>query len=81
MTCAMTEALVVGVFAVVFGNLVWYALKKTSLNVNSTKECNDWNKNNIKEISLFLTGFIGHIFFELVGVNSWYCKNGSACGI
>jgi len=28
------------------------------------------------EISLFLTGFLVHIFCEYSGINKWYCKNG-----
>ena len=81
MTCALTEALVVGIFAVILGKLVCYALQKTVLKVNLPEECNGWNKNNIKELSLFLTGFLGHLILEYVGVNTWYCKNGSACGM
>ena len=27
----------------------------------------------------FLTGAIGHVLFEALGANAWYCKNGNAC--
>ena len=28
---------------------------------------------------VFLTGFIGHLLFEVFGANRWYCTNGKAC--
>ena len=28
---------------------------------------------------IFLTGFIGHLLFEALGTNKWYCKHGNAC--
>lgn len=30
-------------------------------------------------LHLFLLGFLIHIFCEISGINTWYCKNGSAC--
>ena len=30
-------------------------------------------------IVVFLTGFVGHLLFELVGANKWYCTHGKAC--
>ena len=30
-------------------------------------------------LTLFLTGFLLHVLFELSGLNLWYCKNGNAC--
>ena len=30
-------------------------------------------------IVVFLTGFIGHLLFELSGANKWYCVHGKAC--
>jgi hypothetical protein len=32
-----------------------------------------------KIVPLFLTGALVHIICEIVGLNKWYCKNGSAC--
>ena len=49
------------------------------MSVDLPKGCREWNKNHIMEISLFLTGFIAHIIFELFGLNNWYCKHGRAC--
>uniref|UniRef100_A0A6C0F749 Uncharacterized protein n=1 Tax=viral metagenome TaxID=1070528 RepID=A0A6C0F749_9ZZZZ len=28
---------------------------------------------------VFIVGFIGHLLFELMGANKWYCKHGTAC--
>jgi hypothetical protein len=28
---------------------------------------------------VFLTGFMGHLLFELFGANKWYCTHGKAC--
>ena len=52
-------------------------LKKTTLKIHCETPC-DWNKNYIREIGLFVTGFILHILFEIMGANTWYVKNGSA---
>tara|TARA_B110000285_G_C15132107_1_gene624343 strand:- start:1827 stop:2003 length:177 start_codon:yes stop_codon:yes gene_type:complete len=30
-------------------------------------------------LSVFWVGVIGHLLFELVGANKWYCKKGTAC--
>ena len=30
-------------------------------------------------IVVFLTGFIGHLLFEIFGANKWYCTHGKAC--
>ena len=34
---------------------------------------------NIDMKKLFFTGVLVHIICEVVGLNTWYCKNGSAC--
>lgn len=72
------EALVVGIAVVIFGTVAsWFAglFFKTKL----PPVCEDWNKNYVMEIALFLTGVLTHLFFELVGANKWYCKNSYAC--
>jgi hypothetical protein len=74
----LIEAFVVGLATVLVGVCVQELLKRTTLKVKCTHKC-DWNKNYIREISLFLTGFILHIAFEITGGNTWYCKSGSAC--
>lgn len=70
------EAVVVGISVALAGVVV------TLLGKNKQKklpaECRNWNENYIMEITLFLIGFMLHLFFEFTGVNSWYCKHGNA---
>lgn len=73
----LIEAIIVGLCTVLVGVCVQELLKVTTLKVKCEKSC-DWNKNNIREIGLFLTGFTMHILFEILGANSWYVKHGSA---
>lgn len=71
------EAAIVGLATILIGVCVQELLKKTTLKVQCKTPC-DWNKNYIREIGLFLTGFMLHILFEIMGANSWYVKHGSA---
>uniref|UniRef100_A0A6C0I6Q6 Uncharacterized protein n=1 Tax=viral metagenome TaxID=1070528 RepID=A0A6C0I6Q6_9ZZZZ len=71
------EATIVGLATILVGVCVQELLKKTTLKVQCETPC-DWNKNYIKEISLFITGFMLHVLFEIMGANSWYVKHGSA---
>lgn len=74
------EALFVGISTVIVGFVVSQLSKLFIKNKKSLPiECKDWNKNHIMEISLFLTGVTLHLFYELVGMNNWYCKHGVAC--
>jgi hypothetical protein len=34
---------------------------------------------NNQLLVVFLTGFIGHLLFEIFGANKWYCTHGKAC--
>ena len=34
---------------------------------------------NNQLLVVFLTGFIGHVLFEIFGANKWYCTHGKAC--
>ena len=74
----LKEAVVVGIATVVIGTLVGFAMGKL-FSMNLPAICKKWNKNNIMEITLFLTGFLLHIICEYTGINKWYCKNGNAC--
>lgn len=74
----LIEAVVVGLSVVIFGTLASF-LVGSSFRVELPPVCDDWNKNYAMEISLFLTGVLAHLFFEVTGVNKWYCKNGNAC--
>jgi ABC-type antimicrobial peptide transport system permease subunit len=68
------EGIILGIFTIIFGSLVGFIVSKIWVN-NMPKECKDWNKNNVMEITLFFTGFIFHISFELLGINNYYAKN------
>mgnify|MGYP006169899509 FL=1 len=30
-------------------------------------------------VILFVTGAVSHLTFEAAGLNTWYCKHGTAC--
>lgn len=74
----LVEAAVVGILTTIAGTIVsyfvWYFF-----GVDLPPVCRDWNKNYAMEITLFLTGFIIHLFSEFTGINKWYCKHGYAC--
>jgi len=76
-TQLLIEATIVGLATVLVGVCIQELLKKTTLKVKCETPC-EWNKNYIREIGLFLTGFMMHIIFEMLGANEWYVKNSSA---
>lgn len=76
----LVEAVIVGIVLIIVGNLVSILLRKAKIgHVELPSECKKWNEKYIMEISLFLTGVLTHLFFEMIGANGWYCKNGNAC--
>lgn len=70
----LVEAFVVGLLTVAVGSLVGWGVGKM-VSSDLPEVCKDWNKFYIMEITLFLTGFILHILFEIFGLNKYYCKN------
>ena len=71
------EAIAVGIVVVIVGLIVSSFIGM--FHKQTKKACQDWNKNHIMEISLFLIGALTHLVCEFTGVNKWYCKNGNAC--
>jgi ABC-type antimicrobial peptide transport system permease subunit len=73
----LLEAFVVGISTVIMGTVVGFIVgKAVPSNVSTTaKGQNDWNKYYVMEISLFFTGFCLHLVYEILGLNSWYCKD------
>lgn len=69
----ITESLSVGLITGFVGLLVNFVLK--SLNMNYEITCPPQKI----FIVFFLTGALIHTFFEIFGLNEWYCKNGVAC--
>ena len=72
------EAVCVGIITVIFGNISGFIVAPF-LKVDLPEICSTWNKFYTMEVSLFLTGFLIHLFCEFSGINKWYCKNGFAC--
>ena len=69
----LVEAIVVGIACVVIGMIVLQSIFKI-------RETNVSNEVLILfSITLFITGFLGHVISEKTGVNKWYCENGNAC--
>ena len=66
------------IILVIIGTIVGFIVSKFNTN-KMPQVCKSWSKNHIMEISLFLTGFIGHYLFEYMGLKKWYCKHGRAC--
>lgn len=74
------EGIVVGLVTSIVGISLGYMMFSIyPLKPVLHKEYMLYNKNFLVEILLFLTGFLAHISFELIGANKWYCKNGLAC--
>ena len=70
----LIEAIFVGISTIIIGNIIGFIISKI-IKSNLPEICKDWNKFYIMEISLFLTGFILHILFEILGLNKYYCKS------
>lgn len=77
-TQLLIEAVIMGIIVVVLGYIVSF-ITKPWFGVALPEVCKSWNDDYMMEINLFLIGFIGHLGFELAGMNTWYCKHGHAC--
>lgn len=69
----LLEAFVVGVSTVVMGSFVGFVMSKI-VSTKASTNSGEWNKYYIMELSLFFTGFFLHVVYEILGLNSWYCK-------
>lgn len=67
------EGIVVGVCLVLVGYVVSYSTKPY-FKVSLPEICDSWNNKYVYEITLFMSGFLLHIIFELVGLNRYYCN-------
>jgi len=68
------EGFAVGISVLLLGLVVRFIIAKFE-NVST----NFIFKNRGMWLSLFLTGFILHVGLDLIGLNSWYCKNCAGC--
>lgn len=65
----LLEALVVGIMCIFLGLLLKFIILRNQPGVDYGSLM----------LFLFVLGFLIHLFCELTGINTWYCKNGSAC--
>mgnify|MGYP007025757634 FL=1 len=63
------EAFWVGLLGLVIGSIVAFVIG-AFFSVDQPTVCKNWNKNYMMELSLFLTGFIIHLFSEFTRINS-----------
>ena len=70
----IVEGFAVGISVLLLGLVVRYIIAKFE-NVST----NFIFKNRGMWLSLFLTGFILHVGLDLIGLNSWHCKNCAGC--
>lgn len=64
----LIEAIVVGIMCIVLGLLLQLIILR-----------NKQEEYGSLILFLFVLGFLIHLLCELTGINTWYCKNGSAC--
>ena len=67
----LKEATFVGLLTV-FAGYVASMLIKPYFKVDLPEVCKSWNKRHIMEASLFVAGFLLHLFLELTGLNKSY---------
>ena len=71
-TKVFKEAIVFGIITIFIGFIGSFIARKI-LPIPSKTEW--FNKYHIMEVSLFITGFLMHIFLEFLEINKWYCKS------
>lgn len=70
------EAAVVGVVLVL---ATYVSVFLTTKILPPSPSGENFNKYRVMEISIFVAGFLTHLFFEKVGLNKAYCVSGFAC--
>ena len=66
------EAIVVGLSVPIIAIALNFLLRR----IVPTLDLNNWVN---MAWFLFITGLIFHLLAEILGINSWYCTNGTAC--
>jgi hypothetical protein len=72
----VVESTVIGLITGIIGSLISLMLMYITDKTFSIKK---YTFAGSVFFSFFLTGVVIHTFFEMVGLNTWYCKNGVAC--
>jgi hypothetical protein len=72
----LIEAILVGIAIAIIGFVISLLLMYIEDNKFTIKKYTFWKS---VLLSNFLTGMVGHLFFQYVGLNSYYCKYGVAC--
>jgi hypothetical protein len=67
----LKEATFVGLLTVLAG-YVASTLIRPYFKIDLPEICKSWNKNHLMEASLFVTGFLLHLFLEFTGINKSY---------
>jgi hypothetical protein len=67
----LKEATFVGLLTALIG-YVASALVKPYFKIDLPEICKSWNKKYLMEASLFVTGFLLHLFLEFTGLNKSY---------
>jgi hypothetical protein len=66
------EGTVVGVLLIIFTWIVSFILHSVGVTPILPDICKTWNDGHIMEITLFLSGLLFHLTFELFGWNKLY---------
>ena len=72
----LLEAIFVGIAIAIIGFIISLLLMYVDDSKFTIKKYTFWKS---VLLSYFLTGMVGHLFFQYVGLNSYYCKYGVAC--
>ncbi len=65
------EGIFVGILTVLIGYAASYIVKPY-FKIDLPEICKSWNAKHVMEWSLFITGFLVHVFLEVTGINKSY---------
>lgn len=75
-TKTLLEAVIIGLITFVIGKIAF------NITINKTND----NEDNKKipyglDFTFFITGFLLHLFIEIIGLNKWYCDKKCISGV